>query len=128
MPSTVAVTKLFNEAVWERWARESYPVNCAKCGELNMDPENPLEVSHFFNVRKSGTRFEFDNVDPLHRRCHTGHFGWEYQKTGIYLEHMVLKLGQERFNALKALSEQHMSLEEAKATFMEKLKGNRLWE
>lgn len=99
--------------------------NCAKCGDEH--PDQSLEVSHFFNVRKAGTRFDPDNVVPLHRNCHTGHFGWEYQKRGAYREYMVKLLGAASFAMLEARSIQHMSLEAAKAEFIERLAEGTLW-
>lgn len=126
MPSTDSCTRLFNEAVRQRWGA---PL-CVKCGEGEREAD-PIEVSHFFNVRKSGTRFEPDNVDPLHRYCHTGSVGtsWEYQKHegGEYREYMARKLGEDGLARLGALSSRHLPLEEAKARFVERLRGGTLW-
>lgn len=119
---------MFNEAMKLKWQAEGAYL-CAKCGEPPRYLE-PLQVSHFFNVRKSGTRFDPDNVDPLHRDCHTGYVGtsWEYQKHegGEYRDYMVRKLGEEGFTVLDIRAHQHVSLEAAKAAFVEKLRGMRL--
>lgn len=124
VPSTAECARLFRE-----WCRENLPQVCAKCGGLATQ-EKPLEVSHFFNVRKSGTRFVPANVDMLHSYCHTGQVGasWEYQKGGgrEYEIHMVCKLGEAAFWRLGNLSRRHVSLEEAKTVFVEKLRGGTL--
>lgn len=120
---------MFNEAVKLYWrANDQYL--CAKCGDppKYMDP---LEVSHFFNVRYSGTRFDPENVCPLHRHCHTGDRteSWEYQKHegGAYRAWMQEHLGVELFVILEVRSRWQMSLEQAKVEFIEKLREGTLW-
>lgn len=104
--------------------RDSGLYSCAKCDQ--GEEQGALEVSHFYNVRKSGVRFDPLNVDPLHHDCHTGNSGWEYQKKGDYLQHMLRKLGPEGFEELRIRSEAHISLEEAKATLMQRLEDGTL--
>lgn len=119
---------MFNEAM-RAWWRATGNYFCAKCREPEKYLE-PLEVSHFHNVRKSGTRFDPLNVDPLHRHCHTGQMGesWEYQKHqgGAYHAYMLEKLGEPGFTALRARAHRHKSLEEAKAELVEAIRGGTL--
>lgn len=131
MPPTTECTRLFNQAMRVWWEANGTYV-CAKCQKPGSET-NPLEVSHFFNVRMSGTRFDPDNVDPLHRGCHTGSFGrrntsWEYQKRegGAYWVYMIKKLGPELFNVLRIRAHKRMSLEMAKAELMHYLKEGTL--
>lgn len=119
---------MFNEAM-RTWWKDTGTYFCARCAEPERDLE-PLEVSHFYNVRKSGTRFDPLNVDPLHRHCHTGMLGesWEYQKHqgGRYNQHMLEKLGEPGYQELKAKAHHHTPLEEAKATLMQRLEDGTL--
>lgn len=116
---------MFRKAVVERWAADG--AACAKCG-LPAMPDNGFQVSHFLNVRKSSVRFEPDNVDPLHPLCHTGPGGWEYRKKTEYREHMARKLGEGGLERLERLASTHVSLEAAKATFLERLEEGTLWQ
>lgn len=126
VPSTADCGTLFRV-----WCRENLPQVCAKCGRGATDAE-PLEVSHFFNVRKSGVRYEPANVDMLHSYCHTGQVGesWEYKK-GLnqeYEVHMACKLGEAGFQRLQDLARSHVSLEEAKTEFIQRLREGTLCE
>lgn len=119
----MAVTALFNKAMKRKW-QEAGAYLCAKCGGPDREGD-PLEVSHFFNVRWSGTRFRPSNVDPLHRSCHTGNAGWEYQKAEGrgYHDYMLGKLGADGLRLLGTTAHTQMSLDAAKAKFIEKLEG-----
>jgi hypothetical protein len=126
-PSLAVATAMFRAACLEKWADEGR--GCAKCGGP-FSAESPCDVSHFFNVRKSGVRFDPRNVDPLHSKCHTGWpDGWEYQKmpSGGYYEYMVRKLGKAGLEELGLASQRHVSLDDAKAALVAHIRGGTLW-
>jgi hypothetical protein len=126
-PDTPTCVGLFRQAVRVHWADTE--AVCARCRLAELDWLGPFDVSHFFNVRWSGTRFDPANVDPLHRACHTGGDGWEYKKHqgAPYHTYMLKKLGQDRLRSLGERAHKQMSLEAAKAEFIEKLEGGTLW-
>lgn len=125
-PSTSRCAVMFSQAMMLRWEADG-PVTCVKCGfASDVNGLGPLQVSHFFNVRKTPVRFDPDNVDPLHLVCHTGAGGWEFKKKTEYRAYMLSKLGETSFAMLEIRSMQHMSLDVAKAEFIGRLRGGTL--
>jgi hypothetical protein len=111
-----------------REVRERGSWVCVRCRQSFATRRHLLGTSHFFNKGTcAALRYDTRNLDPLCHECHTGRDGWEYQKAGDYLMYMMRKLGHEEYGQLVSDSLRRVKLDDAKATFLEKLKGGTLW-
>lgn len=115
------VTTEYVDDLFSHWVRERAGWVCARCGVNFYCRKGALETSHFFNVRYSGTRYDFDNCIALCHECHQGgvnRIGYEHQKKTAYLEFMKARLGELAFEALRLRSQAHVKLSEAKLEFL----------
>lgn len=85
------------DRVFSKYIRERDDWTCQKCGNKYEKGSRGLQNSHYFGRGRWTTRYDEDNCDAL---CHGCHRFWEKTDREAYREHMVDKLGEERYEKL----------------------------
>lgn len=75
---------------------------CVKCGKYYQLGDAGLSASHFWQSTRYGTKWLFDNLDPLCWGCHNQ---VESNKQGWYRDFKLKQLGQQRYDELRKLAE-----------------------
>lgn len=84
------------DAQVSRLVRDMAGQRCERCHRSSDQVQ--LTCSHFYGRRHESTRMDLENLASLCVGCHQY---FEGEKNGDYLEWMIRRLGQRRFDALK---------------------------
>jgi len=99
-----------HDKTFSDYIRDRDDWTCRRCGRvfglINGKRERGLTCSHFWERRRSRTRYDKDNCISL---CFPGcHTLWEHEKQGDYQTFMLTWLGKDRFDALRERANTHM--------------------
>jgi len=86
------------DAVFSKRIRARDKWICQRCRKQHKKNSQGLHCSHYWHRADMGTRWEDDNCIAL---CYGCHRRWEGDKQGEYLDFMMDKLGEQRYNCLK---------------------------
>ena len=108
---TTYADKMFSKFITQRDGK------CLRCSTTDN-----LTNSHYWRRGHSGTRFHPDNCITL---CHTCHSEWENLKNYDYKVFMLVRLGEDNYNAVERLARTFKNRGEAVMECMELLKAKR---
>lgn len=104
------------DQVFSKIVRERDGWHCQRCGRNLKENTRTLHCSHFWPRGHYGTRYDLENCIALCYHCH--YYEWEKEKQGAYMDYMIKKLGQERYEALKLRSQRPIKKKDAILEFM----------
>ena len=89
------------DRLFRQYILRFYNYTCARC-HTRYAPDNcrGLHVSHYWSRSRENTRFDIENVSLL---CYGCHIAWGHgDQRDEYTDHMRTKLGERRFEMLRA--------------------------